>query len=126
MESRKVIYEENLKLKPHIQVVIETRMSTDNGRIYCFNPSSILEAKSWEDTLYSDEEVTEVSACGSPISIGPTADIISGLAVWQFIRWFTLNINGGEDEPDNEIIFFLRPLTILNSRFKRTSQVANL
>lgn len=125
MSSRKIIYEESLKLKPHVQVVIETRMSTDNGRIYCFNPCSPTETQSWEKTLCSDEEVKEVSACGSPISIGPTADVISGIAVWQFLRWFQLNSEGGEDEPDNEIIFFLRPLTVLSSKFKGTYKLAS-
>ncbi len=64
----------------------------------------------------------EVSACGTSITVGSTAEIVSGLAVWQLIRWHQaqLAIGGGKipsDEFENEVIFSLQPMMISTSSF---------
>jgi molybdopterin/thiamine biosynthesis adenylyltransferase len=115
MASRKEIWERGLKLKLRSKLLIETRMGADNGRVYAFNPCKRSHILEWEKTLYSDGEA-EVSACGASISVGPTAEIISGLAVWQMVRWFTVE-QGGQDDLDNEIIFSLRSLITMNRQF---------
>lgn len=115
MSSRKEIWEKGLKLKLKTKLLIETRMGSDNGRVYAINPSKLSHIKAWEATLYSDKEA-ETSACGASISVGPTAGIIAGYAVWQMIRWFSIE-QGKEDELDNEIIFSLRPTMTISRKF---------
>jgi len=114
MSSRKEIWE-GIKFQPNLRLLIETRMGADNGRIYTVNPKDMNHHKKWEDTLYSDEEA-ETSACGTSISVGPTAEIISGLAVWQLLRWFSIE-QGKEDTLEHEIIFSLRPTVALCQNF---------
>jgi molybdopterin/thiamine biosynthesis adenylyltransferase len=115
MSSRKEIWEKGLKFKLKSKLLIETRMGADNGRIYTVNPNKPGHIKAWEEVLYDDAEA-EVSACGASVSVGPTAEIISGIAVWQMIRWFSTE-EGGDDKLDNEIIFSLRPMLTLARQF---------
>lgn len=109
MSSRKEIWE-NLKFKPELEFLIETRMGVDSGRVYAFNPNNPLHCEAWEATLCDDDE-GEVSACGTSISVGPTAEIISGWAVWQMIKHFA-----GE-EVEGEVVFSVRPAAILTRNF---------
>ncbi len=88
MSSRKEIWEGAVRYKPFIDVMFETRMGVDLGRTYTVRPTSPDDVKFWESTLCGDDEVVVVSACGSQITVGSTAEIVSGLAVWSFINWF--------------------------------------
>ncbi len=115
MESRREIWTGALKFKLHTQLVVETRMGADSGRVYALNPNKPGHIRAWEGTLYEDSEA-EVSACGASTSVGATAEIISGLAVWQMIRWFAIE-QGEEDNLDNEIIFSLRPMATISRKF---------
>lgn len=115
MSSRKQIWNGALKFKLQTKFVIETRMGADSGRVYSINPNKPSHIREWEKTLCNDGEA-ETSACGASISVGPTAEIISGLAVWQMMRWFNIE-NGAEDELDNEIMFGLRPMTLFSRKF---------
>lgn len=115
MTSRKEIWDGALKFKLRTKLLIETRMGADSGRIYTVNPNKPGHIKQYEQTLYSDNEA-EVSACGASTSVGPTAEVISGLAVWQMIRWFSIE-QGGDDVLDNEIIFSVRPMMTLSRQF---------
>lgn len=115
MASRREIWDRSLKFKLRSQLLVETRMGADSGRVYALNPNRPGHIKEWEATLYSDNEA-EVSACGASVSVGPTAEVIAGLAVWQMIRWFAVE-QGGDDDLDNEIIFSLRPMTTISRRF---------
>ena len=115
MASRKKIWEGAFRLKMRTSLMIETRMGADSGRIYAVNPNRPKEVKGWEATLYSDDEA-EVSACGASVSVGPTAELISGLAVWQMIRWFAIE-QGGDDELEHELIVATRPMALIGRRF---------
>jgi molybdopterin/thiamine biosynthesis adenylyltransferase len=115
MSSRKEIWDGALKLKLRTKLLIETRMGADSGRVYTLNPNKPGHIRAWESTLYGDDEA-EMSACGTSISVGPTAEIISGLAVWQMVRWFSIE-QGGEDILDNEIILSLRSMMTLSRTF---------
>lgn len=107
MASRKEIWQKGIRYKMRTKLMIETRMGADQGRVYTVNPTKPAEVKGWEGTLYSDE-VAEVSACGASITVGPTAEFLSGLAVWQLIRWSAIE-GGKEDTLDGEILWGLRP-----------------
>ena len=115
MSSRKEIWDKSLKFKLKTQVLIETRMGADSGRVYALNPNKPGHIKAWEQTLYADDEA-EVSACGASVSVGPTAEVIAGLAVWQLIRWFSIE-QGRDDVLDNEIIFSIRPMMTISRQF---------
>lgn len=110
MKARQEIFETSLKNDFRIKQVIETRMGTDFMRIYSFTPYDPSHIDGWTKTLHSDDDA-EVSACGSTVSVGPTADLVSGMAVWQFIRW----ANG--EKPDNEMIFAVSPASALTFNF---------
>lgn len=116
MASRKEIWTKGLKFKLRTKLMIETRMGADSGRVYTINPSKLPEVKGWESTLY-DDKVAETSACGATTSVGPTAGFLSELAVWQLIRWFSIE-EGREDELDHEIVFSLRPMLTMNRQFE--------
>ena len=112
MASRKEIWDGAIRYKLNIQVMIETRMGTDNGRIYTIKPTDPKQVQMWESTLV-DDDVAEESACGASVSVGPTASILSGYAVWQYIRWTDI-ANGGDDSQEDEIIFSLRSSFIMS------------
>lgn len=115
MESRRQIWDRALKFKLQTKLMVETRMGADNGRVYALNPSRPGHIRAWEETLYTDDEA-EVSACGASVSVGPTAGILAGLAVWQLIRWFAIE-QGGDDVLDNEIIISFRPMVTISRQF---------
>lgn len=116
MESRRQIWERGIKLKPRVQLMIETRMGVDVGRVYAVQPTLSGHIKAWEETLYASDEAVR-SACGTSVTVGPTADILAGYAVWQFVRWHAI-LNGGEGSLDNELVFAVYPLTVFNRTFQ--------
>jgi len=106
MSSRKEIWENSIRYKLNVDLMIETRMGAEIGRIYVIDPKLQHEIKMWEGTLCEDE-VTEDSLCGSSVTVGPTAGLVAGYAVWQLIRWFAIQ-DGKEDRIEHEIIFAVR------------------
>jgi hypothetical protein len=116
MASRQEIWKKGIRYKMRTKLMIETRMGTDEGRVYAVNPTKPAQVKGWEGTLYGDD-VAVASACGASISVGPTAEFLSGLAVWQLIRWQSIE-SGKEDKLDHEIIFGLRPLYFMTRQFE--------
>lgn len=121
MSSRKEIWNKGIRYKIGTKLMIETRMGTDEGRVYTINPMKPAQVKGWEGTLYGDEVKIEVSACGTSISVGPTAEFLSGLAVWQLIRWHAIEQKEGkgkEDKLNHEVIFGLRPLHFMTREFE--------
>jgi len=124
MASRKEIYKNCIDAKRlFIDLVIETRMDADNGRVYAFKPGRTAQSKEWLDTLYGDEESSE-SVCGATFSVAPTAAYLASMAVWKLIQHFDVEYGpnhtekkGKETELYNESIFQLGPEEILNRRF---------
>lgn len=116
MSSRKEIWNKGLRYKSRTKLVIETRMGKDQGRVYVVNPMKPSQVKAYEGTLY-DDEVAEVSACGTNITVGATAEFLSGLAQTQLIRWNEVQ-QGKEDALDHEIIFGLNPPIFMTRRFE--------
>lgn len=113
MSSRKDIWEGAIRYKPNVNVMIETRMGIQDMRIYTVNPLRPAECSLWESRWYADEVSTE-SLCGSRTSVGPTAELLSGLAVWQFLKWNTQQATG-KDGPSVELLFDVGGLFQLNN-----------
>jgi molybdopterin/thiamine biosynthesis adenylyltransferase len=108
MKSRKEIWEKAIKNKMTIDAMFEGRMGIDSARVYWARPIQPSHQVNYEKTLYEDGEA-EVSPCGSTISVGPTAETLSAMLQWCFIRWFN-SVMEGSEEPENELIMGLNPL----------------
>jgi len=117
MKDRKKIWEGSLKLHLTTGLVIETRMGVEGGRIYAINPCLPSHIGGWEGTLYTDDEVVDTLPCGASVTAGPTAEIVSGMAVWQLINWAKMQLEDTEDLIENEVIFSLRPYMFLTRKF---------
>ena len=87
MESRKEIFERVIKNNLNLDLMIETRMGLRHGMVYAIDPKSLNEIKLWEDTLFSDEEDGDVTACGTSRTCGTTAKLISTLAVGMWVEY---------------------------------------
>jgi hypothetical protein len=111
MASRKEIFDKCLKFSFNTQLVIETRMGLNEGRIYGFNPANREHVKDWEKTLYTDKEA-ETSACGTSMSIAVTAWLIASLATSRVIQHFN-----GNSDIWNEMHFTLCPEAFYYRRF---------
>jgi molybdopterin/thiamine biosynthesis adenylyltransferase len=111
MSSRKEIIS---NLPSWTELLIETRMGTSEGRIYTIDCNSKTQKEQHGLTLFNDDDIgVELSACGTPISIGPTADVLAGFAVWQFLRW----LNFPDEGMENEIVYHLRPSLVMARSF---------
>lgn len=131
MKSRKEIYESCLQYSFNTDLIIETRMGLDKGRVYAFNPNLKSEADAWKNTLYSDEEA-EVSLCGTSTSVIPTVLNLASRAVWCLLHHFDVNHgssgytekSGKPIELKNEVQFSLPDLDaetcLLVSSFPKT------
>ena len=108
MKSRKEIWEKAIKGKMTIEAMFEGRMGVDRARVYWAQPILPSHGTNYEKTLY-DDGGAEVSPCGSTISVGPTAETLSAMLQWCFIRWFQF-VNEGKEAPENELIMGLNPL----------------
>lgn len=111
MSSRADIYKNALKNNLNVALVIETRMGTDSGRIYAFDPKDRKQYREYEDTLYTDEQAA-VSMCGIAQSLAPTAALVASMAVWQLIKF------AAGEKVTNEFIFDARHDTYLTREFK--------
>ena len=108
MDGRREIWNGALKFKLPVDLMIETRMAIDNGRVYAIRPSRPADITMWEGTLYSDAEAEE-SACTNR-SVAPTVSLIASFAVWKLVKFFN-----GEDY-ERELILSARPSTVLGSQ----------
>lgn len=107
MDVRKDIWTGAIKFKLAVEFMVETRMAIDNGRVYAIRPSNPGDIKTWEETLYSDEEAEE-SPCSNR-AISPTVSLIASIASWKLIKW-----QNGEDI-QKELILCCRPATIIGN-----------
>lgn len=105
MDSRRDIFD-NCVTGSQTFVMIETRMASSYGDVKTVNPFDPEQVTAWLDSLSTDDD-TEVSACGSSISVGPTASIIANLAVWQMIHALT-----NPEAVDPNIHLHLKPLML--------------
>jgi hypothetical protein len=113
MKSRKEIWESKIRYQPGVKLMIETRMGADQARIYAINPVEREQVLYWEENWYGDE-TAEVSACGTRISVGPTAEALSSFAVWTLIQWFD-SVTKEKEElmPERQVLLYLRPFTVM-------------
>ncbi len=111
MKSRSEIFKKAIKNNPSVQMMVETRMGLEHGRIYCINPTDKTQVERYEATLYSDEDA-EVSACGASQSVAITAVGIAQLASWKLVKY-----HKGE-HINNEILIDYTSTTVITTEFK--------
>lgn len=68
---------------------IETRMGVSHGQVFTINPKSKKDVEFWMSKWSPDDVIEETSACGSSLTIGATANLLSSIAAWQGI--YTMN-----------------------------------
>lgn len=98
MAERKRIWEQAVKMKQSVKLLIEPRMGLDVGRVYNVEPTNLTHIREYENTFYSDEEA-EVSACGTSQTVITTALNIASSCARQLIN----HVN--DIELDNEILY---------------------
>jgi molybdopterin/thiamine biosynthesis adenylyltransferase len=71
-------------------LIIETRMGSTHGSVFSVNPFDKTACDAWRETLVDDtnEDIIELSPCGTPLSVGTTASLIANYAVWQMMQFF--------------------------------------
>lgn len=117
MASRKEIFKQAIENKLGVKLMVDGRMAADVMRIYAIDPRNPKQARLWKDTLFDDDEVDE-HVCGSTVSVGPTAEILSGMAVWQMIRFAA-----GQEIEEHEIILATRPSITMTRDFNAETAV---
>ena len=73
-DARRTIFKDNIRRNPDVHRVIDCRMAATHGNIYTFDPH--LDGDLWHQTL-GDDAQAEVSACGAPFSVAPTAAVMA-------------------------------------------------
>ena len=99
MAARRAVFDD-VRHRPGVKLVLDSRMGADTGHLFTYSPQDRDSLRLYEQTLYSDDDaITEVSACGTSISVGPTADIIAGLLVWRFIHFAKRIVDPTDETP---------------------------
>ena len=111
MSERKRIWENHIKMKSAVKLLIEPRMGLDVGRVYNVNPMDLEHVKRYEDCFYSDDEA-EVSACGTSMTVITTAMSVSSWCARQLI-----NFHQNEEPLDNEILIDFKYNNIISTRW---------
>jgi molybdopterin/thiamine biosynthesis adenylyltransferase len=97
MQARKDIWENSIKMKSAVKLLVEPRMGLNEGRVYNVNPVDLTHIKRYEDCWYSDEDA-EVSACGTSQTVITSAMAVASWCSRQLVN-FHANV-----ELDNEIL----------------------
>lgn len=111
MAERKRIWEESIKMKTAIELLVEPRMGLNVGRVYNVNPTNLTHIKEYENTYYSDD-TAEVSACGTSMTVITTAMATASWCVRQLIN------HVAKVELDNEILIDYMYNNIIASRWE--------
>lgn len=97
MAERKRIWEQAIKRKSAIKLLIEPRMGLKVSRVYNVIPTDANQIEEYEETFYSDDDA-EQSACGASQTVVTTAMATASQCAVQLIKHAT-----GESLP-NEIL----------------------
>ncbi len=110
MQSRKEIWENSIKMKSAVDLLIEPRMGLDVGRVYNVEPTNLTHVRRYENTYY-DDDTAELSACGTSQTVISSAMGVTSWCVRQLINWHN------KEELDNEILIDFKFNNIIASRW---------
>lgn len=113
--SRKEIFRSHILPSEKVLWLIETRMAASHGHVYTLYAKNHITRQRWLASMRDDADVEniEASACGTSMSVGPTAAIIANLAVWQYIHIATED----HDSRDEKLNIYLKPFTAKTERW---------
>ncbi|MDP3985252.1 MAG: ThiF family adenylyltransferase [bacterium] len=101
MASRKQMWEESIRAKRAVTLLIETRLGAEGGYVFAIRPTLPKQIMAYEQRMFSDEEAEE-SPC-TRRAIAPTVATIAGIAVYTLVSFAT-------DQPYvNETMISLSP-----------------
>ena len=106
IEARKELMEDIVKNHPDVFHVYDTRMASTHGNIFHVSPHNELEVEDYIDSLPADED-TEVSSCGTSLTVGTTASLIANLAVWQMMHQ-----RHNPEAMDKVVNFYAKPMIL--------------
>jgi hypothetical protein len=110
LQNRRELFENCIVGNTDVELLQDARMAATHGVIYSFSPHAL--AEPYLNTLGSDDDA-EVSACGAPYSVAPTAKVLANLACWQLIHARQDNGAG------NQVLkVFLKPLVIATEKLQ--------
>jgi molybdopterin/thiamine biosynthesis adenylyltransferase len=110
LQDRRELFKNCIIGNTDVDHVLDIRMAATHGAIYSFSPHAL--AEPYLNTLGSDDDA-EVSACGAPYSVAPTAKVLANLACWQLIHARQDNGAG------NQVLkVFLKPLVIATEKLQ--------
>lgn len=89
--------------------LIDARMGAAHGIVCAVSPHT--DYAMYMSTLGGRDDEAEVSACGSPFSVAPTAALFASLAVWEFI-----NLKTNPAASTKQINLWLKPFTTSNGQ----------
>ncbi len=111
MEVRRQIWENSIKMKSAVKLLVEARMGLDIGRIYNVEPMNTEHIRQYESNYsYNDDEADE-SACGASQTVITTATGIASWCVRQLINWHN------NTRLDNEILIDFKNNNIISSEW---------
>jgi len=110
MAERKRIWEGSIKMKSAVKHLIEPRLGLDVGRVYNVDPMDLTHIREYEKTYYSDEG-TEVSACGTSLSVISSSFGVVSWCVRQLINFHN------KVELDNEILIDFKFNNLITQRW---------
>lgn len=110
MAARKEIWERCILMSPSVDLLVDTRLGKDYGHILCLNPHDENHIDGWDEEWFPDEEADD-RVCGEKSSVGPTAGILAGYAIWMFAKWFNAKQLGSE-MPPFKLSFGLSPIEV--------------
>ncbi len=111
MKTRKEIWDNCIKMKPAVKLLVEPRMGLDIGRVYNVNPCNLNHIKEYENTYY-DDDVAEVSACGNSMTVISTSLGIASWCIRQLINY------SNDVDLDNEILIDFKFNNIVATRWE--------
>lgn len=88
MAARKEIWEQSVKYKSSVELMVEPRMGLDETRVYNVLPMEVSKHANYDACWYPDEEAV-VSACGSSQSVITGALLTASFCARQLINHFT-------------------------------------
>ena len=96
MKSRKEIYDAAGIGNINIKRWIEMRLDLSFIRLYSIRPANYKEHLEYVNSLYDQDEVLSVSACGISQTAFPTASFLASISVWEMLNY--LNDNNDYNE----------------------------
>ena len=115
LEGRDKIWCKSIRKNRNIVMMFDIGIGDANGKYFGVRPDNPVHIERYEAHRARDRRVfeeiqkTEASTgtCATKQNVGPTADIICGIAKWQFMKWIQVE-NGGNEPFENLIAFSMK------------------